>query len=266
MNLWFLRTYIIIVIALPIFAFWSESLFRNVCLWILSISIFIVLSLNSSVSIGESDAIYATFYATLFLLGSTFRLIENKIKLYPLIISFAFLLFFIWLVIYQADYKLMLQSHKFPPSLRYFLFSLPYIYVFILFKCFYSKALIKLTAFIKKGLSWSSREIFDIYLIQSLVCSLPYYFVPKLKDSVSPFLLYLAILTLNFTLTIFFIWLYKHLRSLISYPLSYIKLWKRIHIWCFDYFTPARPWRSAGRDQLTKYLLGNFLLLYYRLT
>lgn len=164
------------------------------------------------------------FMQHFFFIGSTFRLTEDKIKLYPLIISFAFLLFVIWWLIYQADYKLMIQSHKFPPSLRYLLFSLPYLYVFILFKCFYSKALIKLPAFIKKGIMWSSRNVFDIYLIQSLVCSLPYYFVPKLKDSISPFHLYLAVLTFNFTLTVFFVWFYKQIRSLISYSFSYIKL------------------------------------------
>jgi hypothetical protein len=228
-NLWFLRTYLTIIIVLPIFAFWRESLFRNVCLSILSISIFIVLSSNSSVQIGKNDAVYATFYATFFFIGSIFRLTENKIKLYPLITSFAFLLFAIWLLIHRADYKLMIQSYKFPPSLRYFLFSLPYIYVFILFKCFYSKTLIKLPAFIKKGLMWSSSEVFEIYLIQSLVCSLPYYFVPKLKDLVSPFHLYIAVLTFNFTLTVFFVWFYKHLRSLISFSFSYIQLRKRIH-------------------------------------
>jgi len=205
-NLWFLRVYIALIIIVPVFAIWRQSLFRNVMLSILSFTSFIILS-----EYGYTWLQKVSFYASLFFLGSTFRIIEKHITLRQFFISLVFVLFFVCMAIHMDEYRIVLQSHKFPPSLPYFSFSLLFLYVFVFFKCFHYQLLLKIPSVIKNLLKWSSREVFNIYLAQSLICSLPFFFIPWLRGIVPPFLLYCMTFLFNLTFTISFVWLFRHI-------------------------------------------------------
>jgi hypothetical protein len=215
-NLWFLRTYLVLIIIVPVFAIWRQSLFRNVILSILSFASFIVLGEYSYTSVLESLPIFVSFYAALFFLGSTFRIIEKHITLRQFVISLVFVLFFVCMAIHIDEYRIVLQSHKFPPSLPYFSYSLLFLYVFVFFKCFHYQLLLKIPSVIKNLLKWSAREVFNIYLVQSLICSLPFFFIPWLRGIVPPFLLYCMTLLFNLTFTILFVWLLRHILFMFS--------------------------------------------------
>jgi fucose 4-O-acetylase-like acetyltransferase len=215
-NLWFLRTYLVLIIIVPVFAIWRQNLFRNVTLSILSFASFIVLGEYSYTSVLLSLLIFESFYAALFFLGSTFRIIEKHITLRQFVISLVFVLFFVCMAIHTDEYRIVLQAHKFPPSLPYFSYSLLFLYVFVFFKCFHHQLLLKIPSVIKNLLKWSSREVFNIYLVQSFICSLPFFFIPWLRGIVPPLLLYCMTLLFNLTFTIFFVWLLRHILFMFS--------------------------------------------------
>ena len=215
-NLWFLRVYLVLIIIVPVFAIWRQSLFRNVILSILSFASYIFFSKFSHTSILAGLPIFVPFYAALFFFGSTFRQIEKHITLRQFVISLVFVLFFVYMAIHRDEYRIVLQSHKFPPSLPYFSYSLLFLYVFVFFKCFHSQLLLKIPSAIKNLLHWSSREVFNIYLVQSLICSLPFFFIPWLGGIVPPFLLYCMTLLFNLTFTILLVWLLRHILFMFS--------------------------------------------------
>lgn len=219
-NLWFLETYLILILMVPLFSVFSGNLFYNVLILGFFFLVFATLSLEYPGS-GTRVVVQVTFYAIFFFLGSTFRIIEANVKRREILISFLSV-FLLSSMVYSLDgYDVILQEHKFPPSMPYMFYSLLYIHVFILIKCFYSEYILRIPVMLKKLFQWSSREIFNIYLVQSLVCSIPFYFVPFLKDRIPDILLYFIILFFNFSLTLFIVWLFEY--SLLFY--QHLKKW-----------------------------------------
>ena len=207
-NIWFLKTYLALIIVVPIFAIWRESLLRNAVVTLFSFFAFILANAYGLGSLLIGLPVFVPFYGIFFFLGSTLRMIEKQITLRKLLIFLAFVLLFVGIVFFRDNCSLVVQRHKFPPSLPYFFYSLPYLWVFIFFKCFHSNAFSRIPAVLVNFLQWSSREVFNIYLIQSFVCSIPFYFIPLIKDAVPFYILYLITLTFNLSFTICGVWLY----------------------------------------------------------
>lgn len=210
-NLWFLRTYLFLIIILPVFAIGHVSLSRSVLLSALFFSLFLFGRKYGYKGFFGFNIIQVFFYATYFFLGSTFRIIEKKITLKQFTILFSIILLFIGIAIHNDEYTIILQGHKFPPSIPYFLYSLPYIFIFIFFKLFYPNQLSNIPSTIKKTLIWSSNEVFNIYILHSFICYLPYFIIPNFVGEISPFILYFITLLFNLISTISVVWIYKRI-------------------------------------------------------
>jgi hypothetical protein len=210
--MWFVKSYLVVIVIAPVLALLGTTRpWRTAALTVISLGLSSILYAQLPIKKAGGFPvfdypIYVTYYAAAFFLGATYRNVESRIKLWHVLITSSLLVVSLLFIIRMDNYRIIIQAHKFPPSLPSFMYSLVFIHSFVYAKSFYGKILLAIPSSIKKLFVWSSREVFGIFLIQSLVCSLPSYAMPYVRGSVPRPVLYLASELFCFSLTLFLVW------------------------------------------------------------
>jgi len=222
-NLWFLRTYFMVLLLALILSIWKESMWRNLLLPFLTFGIYLISKqyLNGNENKFAMYMVFAFFHASFFFLGAAFRSIEKWVK--P-VFAAVFLLVVIMacITLYSNDnYTLIMQQYKFWPKYQYFIYSLPYLGVFILVKR--SAVLEKVRPnYFTQFIEWCSFYIFEIYLVHSFVAHFPFYFVPELVTRFSVLSIYMIVLSYTMVVSLMLVYLYavtvEKIRAIFARP------------------------------------------------
>ena len=143
------------------------------------------------------------FYGFIFVLGSSYRIKENRLSPGLVLTSFAINVMIVLFIIYVDDGTLRLSRYKFPPSFQWLAYSTLLIHLFVLLRPLWNSSIYPLIKFFVPLLAWIGNHSFTVYLFQGLVCSIPYLFVSHLAEPLSSsFLLYLVVYGFNVLLSI----------------------------------------------------------------
>ena len=136
LNLWFLKTYFMVLGLAFVLSLWPESWWRNLLLATLAFSAYLLLrpGLKRTDETLYTYTVFTFFYSTLFFLGAWFRKVEKRVKPLYIILFLAALAVSVFIVFRNDSHTLIMQRHKFPPNHQYMIYSLPYVSLFVLVK------------------------------------------------------------------------------------------------------------------------------------
>jgi fucose 4-O-acetylase-like acetyltransferase len=212
-SLWYIRVYLSLLFLVPLVM--SFIKFRRLRLILLTFVILIFsfsLYLNWNYDFLFTQTIYINFYLFIYLLGVLYQINEQNIPIHLLIFTFLFNIILILIIFHHDGNHFQIQTSKFPPSLKYLIYSLMVIHIFTMTKRIwhYSDSVGNHQVF--QNLEWCGRNVYFIYLFQGVVCSLPFYFIPIIRNHVPPLTLYFIILTFNVPCTLFITFVYLKLK------------------------------------------------------
>jgi len=138
------------------------------------------------------------FYSFFFVLGTVYRIQEKKLSHGVVLISLGVNCLLAYLIYLKWGNALYLSRNKFPPSVEWLVFSLLLVHVFVLLRPYWQDTLRPLINRIAPALEWVGNNSLTVYLIQGLVCSIPFLFASYLAEIVSSTLsLYLIVFGFN---------------------------------------------------------------------
>lgn len=205
-SLWYIATFLSVLVFVPFLV----SLFKSRPLRVFTLISLLVLLIFSSNLNSHSDFlftqdIYIYFYLFIYMLGAAYRVDEQNISVRFL--KFTFLVnvgicLGIFFVLHNG--VLELQTRKFPPSLEYLSFSLLLIHLFAIGKHVWQYPDADQKSRKLQFLEWCGQNVYFIYLIQGVVCSVPGYFIPTLVDRIPTLGVYFVCLIFNVCFTLLF--------------------------------------------------------------
>ena len=203
-NLWYLHTYFPMLLIIPFVI--GTPLFPKFRYLILII-LFALYWLMTYQIKGHVFLLRAwgdiLFYCFIFVLGTVYRLSEQKLTTRYILLSLCINIGVAFLVFLSDDAELRLSAYKFPPAIQWLIYSLLLVHIFMLVRPYWSNYLRPLLQWIAPGLEWIGTNSFTVYLIQGLVCSIPFLFASRLAESVSSvILLYLMVFGFNVVVSI----------------------------------------------------------------
>lgn len=217
-SLWYMCVYFSILLILPIItSFFSSRKLRVVVLAFLLLIFYLSRYLNWSYDFLFSQTVYIYFYLFVYMLGVAYRLDEQSIRTYYLKLTF-FLNVILSLIVffYFDNVTLQIHSQKFPPSFNYLIYSLLLIHVFVITKRIWNYSDFAPTSKIFQFLEWCGKNVYFIYLVQAVVCSVPDFFIPIVKKSVSTLMLYFVVLTFNMFFTLLLTFFYVKAKTIFA--------------------------------------------------
>lgn len=203
-NLWYLHTYFPMLLLVPVMVgtpFFPR--FKYVLLFVLLILYYLMTyQYKGHVFLLRSwGDIF--FYSFFYILGTIYRIKEDRLSASLVLISLGVNCFIAWLIFQMDGGELRLSRYKFPPSLEWLVYSLPLVHVFVLLRPYWNKILRPKINRLAAGLEWIGSNSFTVYLIQGLICSIPFLFAGRLSEAVpSTLLLYLIVFSFNVTVSI----------------------------------------------------------------
>ena len=209
-NLWYLHTYFPLLLLVPIMI--GLPLFARLRFVIL----FFILVLYFLFTYEHRGHIFLLrewgdilFYSFVFMLGVVYRMEEKSVA--PRHVLFSLVLTcLVAFLIFQLDGELRLSRYKFPPTFQWLVYSLLLVHVFILARPHWQNRIRPRIGPLAPGLEWLGENVFTVYLIQGLVCSIPFLFVAGLSQAISStVLLYLIVYSFNVGLTVVLALLYS---------------------------------------------------------
>jgi Acyltransferase family len=205
-SLWYLRTYFPVILMAPILSHFSIFPKRSFDLIFMAIVFLCLLQYFSKNNywFWGFDAQYVSFYLVIYLMGSIYHHKEPDLKIRDLSMLGVGTLFLLWGCLTLTHAQPIPQVYKFPPSYPYFIFCLLPINLFIWFKRYWKFPQDRFLQQFAQLLEWCGKNIYSIYLIQGLVCSIPFYFVTYLVQMLPiPIVcVLLFIFNLSFTLLV----------------------------------------------------------------
>jgi len=211
-SLWYIAVYLSTLTLIPIALSLANSRVKRAIVLAATLLLFGIFRYTAwEQSIFLADASYIYLFLFVFMLGVTVRAEERAIATWTLIATFSFnltLAFGIFFYLQGGD--LQIQSHKFPPTFEYLIYSLLPIHLFLIAKRSWNSLNIDSSHRSLTFLEWCGKNVFFIYLFQGIVCSLPYYFLPLMIDRLPAPVTYTTILVFNLVLTLTVTWLYLH--------------------------------------------------------
>jgi hypothetical protein len=201
-SLWYVRDYFSLLALVPLLV-GVGAVYRIKYVVLLYVLVFTALFPKEY----NSHLLFSTWghvscYLFFFLLGVIFREREESIERGSVAVSLL-LAVGLSLVVYFSDGQhFYTDRYKFPPAMQYLIYSLPLVHVFVLLKQTLARRGFAFSDRAGRFLRWCGRNVFTLYLYQGAVCSLPYFYIDQLLQSVPPLLLYGGILGSNILLTI----------------------------------------------------------------
>ncbi len=218
-NLWYLHTYfpmlliVPVVIGLPFFPRFKYS----VLLFLLVLYFLMTYQFKGHVFLLRSwGDIF--FYCFFFVLGTVYRTEEDRLPARLVLFSLGVNCLMAWFIFHLDGGELRLSRYKFPPSLEWLIYSLLLVHVFVLIRPYWNNTLRPLLRRIASWLEWIGNNSLTVYLIQGLVCSIPYHFAAGLAHAVSSTpLLYLVVYGFNVSvaiaLSVIYTWSGRYLQN-----------------------------------------------------
>ena len=203
-NLWYLHTYFPMLLLVPVIIgspFFPR--FKYSVLFLLFILYFLMTyQYKGHVFLLRSwGDIF--FYCCFFVLGTIYRIKEEELSVRLVIFSFVVNCLVAWFI-YQLDGgELRLSRYKFPPAVEWLVYSLLLVHVFVLIRPYWNKTIRSRISRIAPGLEWIGNNSLTVYLIQGLVCSIPFLFAARLAEAVqSTLLLYVIVFSFNVSVSV----------------------------------------------------------------
>jgi hypothetical protein len=214
-SLWYLRVYFSVLLLLPIFAsFFGSRRLRIYVLTFFLLAFYFSRYLNWNNNFLFSQADFIWFYLFVYMLGTAYRVEEQNIHVQYLKMSLLLNVgLSIVLLFHFNGGSFEIQNLKFPLSFNYLIYSLLLIHVFAIIKCKWRYPNFTSSNKVLRFLEWCGRNVYFIYLIQGVVCSVPVAFVPVIKDDVPILVLYIVILTFNIFFTLLLTLLYTRAKT-----------------------------------------------------
>ncbi len=211
-SLWFIRDYLSMLIVIPLLLGFS-LMFR------IKYNVLVLILLFTALfpkEYADRTFLFSTygnvsFYLFFFMLGVIFREQEEALEAKAVGLSLLITAALGLLVLFRGGGVLEIQNYKFPPSMQYLIYSLLLVHVFVLLK---KKLQLKSYSYrgsVSRFLRWCGVNIFTIYLFQGLACSLPFFFIDRLKEGLHPVWLYVLVLSFNLAFTLLVSYLYAYL-------------------------------------------------------
>jgi fucose 4-O-acetylase-like acetyltransferase len=203
-NLWYLHTYLPMLLLVPVMVgipFFPR--FKYVVLFVLLILYYLMTyEYKGHVFLLRSwGDIF--FYSFFYVLGTVYRIKEEELSARLVLFSFIVNCLVVWFIFQMDGGELRLSRYKFPPSVEWLVYSLLLVHVFVLIRPYWNKTIRSRISRIAPGLEWIGNNSLTVYLIQGLICSIPFLFAGRLAEAVSytP-LLYLLVFSFNATVSI----------------------------------------------------------------
>lgn len=198
-NLWYLHTYFPMLLLVPVIIgspFFPR--FKYSLLFLLFILYFLMTyQYKGHVFLLRSwGDIF--FYCLFLVLGTIYRTKEEGLSTRLVLFSFIVNCLLAWFI-YQIDGgELRLSRYKFPPSVEWLVYSLLLVHVFVLIRPYWKRTIRSRISIIAAGLEWIGNNSLTVYLVQGLVCSIPFLFAARLAETVqSTLLLYVIVYSFN---------------------------------------------------------------------
>ena len=203
-GLWYLRTYFPVIFIAPVlshFRAFPKRSFDLIFIAIVSLCLLQYFSKNTYWFWGF-DAQYISFYLVIYLMGNLYHQIEPSLKIRDLSMLVVGSICLLWACLMFTHAQPIPQVYKFPPSYPYFIFCLIPINLFIGFKRYWKFPTTPLLQQFAWLLEWCGKNIYSIYLIQGLVCSIPFYFVAHLVRILPIPIVYVLLFGFNLSFTL----------------------------------------------------------------
>jgi fucose 4-O-acetylase-like acetyltransferase len=203
-NLWFLHTYFPLLLILPLLIGFPQFS-RNkhlVLFYLLLLYLLMTYQYTGHIFLlREWGDVF--LYGFFLVLGTVYRITETELRRKDVLLSFAVNCFLAWLIFQFDGQELRLSRYKFPPAFQWLVYSLLLVHIFVLVRPFWRDHIRPRIARLAGGLEWLGVHVFTVYLIQGLVCSIPYLFVDRLATlSESAWFLYPVVFAFNVALSI----------------------------------------------------------------
>ncbi len=218
-SLWFIRDYLTMLIFIPLLI-GLRPMFRIRFHLLVFILLFTALFPKEYADRSFLFSTYGnvSFYLFFFMLGVIVREQEETLDSSSVVLSF-FLTLGLGLLVYaMGGGVLEIQKYKFPPAIQYLIYSLLLVHAFVLLKKKLQTKSPDYRGRLSRFLRWCGINIFFIYLFQGAVCSLPYFFIEQLTDTLHPVPLYGLLLSFNLALTLAATYLYRVMQSYLVLP------------------------------------------------
>ena len=203
-NLWYLHTYFPMLLLVPVMVgvpFFPR--YKYAVLFVLLILYYLMTyQFKGHVFLLRSwGDIF--FYSFFFVLGTVYRVKKDRLSAPLVFMSFGLNCFMAWLIFQRDGGALYLSRYKFPPSMEWLVYSLLLVHVLVLLRPYWNEIPRPRINFVATGLEWIGSNSLTVYLIQGLVCSIPFLFAGRLAEAVSSTpLLYLTVYSFNVTVSI----------------------------------------------------------------
>lgn len=216
-SLWFIRDFLSMLVFVPLLLGLS-LMFRIRYNLLVFILLFTALFPKEYADQSFMFSTYGniSFYLFFFMAGVIFREQEDYLDLSAVVLSLSVTAVLGLVVFYKGGAVLHIQNYKFPPSTQYLIYSLLLVHVFVLLKKKLQPRLYTYQGKVPRFLRWCGVNIFSIYLFQGAVCSLPFFFINQLMDTLHPVSLYCLLLIFNIALTLLATYLYKSVLDYIA--------------------------------------------------
>lgn len=216
-SLWYITVFLSLLAIVPFLSFcFTSRISRISTLTSILLIFYSARYLNLNFYFLFDNAVYVSFYLFIYASGMAYRLEEANIKTLHLKISFlvnVIICTLLLLLIFHGTDVFSLQRLKFPPSFEYLFFSYLIIHMFALSKRIWRYPITNQSNRFLQFLEFCGNNIFYIYLIQGVVCSLPSLFVARLLPHLSNLGTYLFVLSFNIFFTLFLTVIYMRARN-----------------------------------------------------
>lgn len=203
-SLWYIATYLSLLVFVPFLV----SIFSSRPLRVFTLVFIIVLfslasNFNWSHDFLFTKDIYIYFYLFIYMLGVAYRVDEQNISVGFLKLTFiinvglCLVIFF-----FLNNGVLKLHDAKFPPSFQYLAYSLLLIHIFAIVKHLWKYPDADRKSQRLQVLEWCGQNVYFIYLLQGVVCSVPGYFIPTLVAQIPTLGVYFICLAFNIGFTL----------------------------------------------------------------
>lgn len=216
-SLWFLRVYLSMLVVVPLFL-GIRSMFNIRYQLLIFILLFATLL---SRGYADQDFLFSSyafvsFYLFFFLLGVIYRSAEDHVQGDMIVLSFIVSVALCVMIFSFDQQHLPLQKYKFPPTIQYLVYSLPLVHLFVVLKRYLPAIVYNGTGKTARLFRWCGRQVFIIFLMQGVACSIPYFFMHHLIPAVNPVFLYVLLLIFNLILTLMLAYGYLFIKERIS--------------------------------------------------
>lgn len=214
-SMWYLCVYFSILWFPPIFSSFFGSRNSRIAILIFLLLAFYVsryLNLNQSFLFTQTNLIL--FYLFIYMLGVTYRQEERNVKVLYLNLSLLLNIILCFVIFFHFDQGVLkMQELKFPPSFNYLIYSLPLIHIFAIAKSSERYSNFASSNKFAALSEWCGRNVYFVYLVQGVVCSLSGFLISMTKDRLPILITYLIVLTFNVSLTLLLTLLYTEARA-----------------------------------------------------